>query len=393
MAQRRGKGEGSLFFSEAAGRWIGFVDAGYDANGKRRRVKVSGRTRTEARSKLAAVRKSIETGAAPIDQRMTVGECLDYWLTHLPPSVKSINTIDNLKWAVEHHLKPALGKRRLRDLSPDDVDDMLRERAAAGMSRSSLVRIHNALSRALRNAERRGKVARNVATLVDVPPGPVKKSRSLTIEQATLVLKAAEDDRLCALYKTGLMLGLRPGELLGLGWNDVDFDNGILRVTRALKRERGELIIGEQKTAGSRRALVMPSPVIDALRQHRTQQATEKLAAPTWENDDLVFTTAIGTPLDPSNVRRGFARLTKHAGIGHWHPHELRHSAASILSASGVPIEDIADILGHAGTRTTSAVYRHLIEPTVRGAAGPMNDLFGMQGEPVATDRPGRGRQ
>jgi integrase len=377
VAQRRGKGEGSLFFSEAAGRWIGFVDTGYDANGKRRRVKITGRTRAEARTKLSAARKTMETGAAPVDQRMTVGECLDYWLAHLPPSVRSVNTIDNLHWAIDLHLKPALGKRRLRDLSPDDVDKMLRDEAAAGLSRSSLVRIHNALTRALRNAERRGKINRNVATLVDVPAGPMKKSRSLTVEQAARLLAAAEGDRLAALYKTGLMLGLRPGELLGLFWIDVDLEAGVLRVTRTLKRERNELSIGEPKTAGSRRALTMPVPVLDALRLHRTQQGAEKLSAPAWENDDLVFTTIIGTPLDPSNLRRGFARLTKDAGLGHWHPHELRHSAASILSAGGVPIEQIADILGHAGTRTTSAVYRHLIEPTVRGAAAPMNALFG----------------
>jgi integrase len=197
------------------------------------------------------------------------------------------------------------------------------------------------------------------------------------VEQATQLLNAAEGDRLAALYKTGLMLGLRPGELLGLFWSDLDFEAGTLRVARTLKRERGQLNIGDPKTSGSRRALTMPAPVLDALRLHRTQQAAEKVTAPTWENDDLVFTTMIGTPLDPSNLRRGFARITKQAGLGHWHPHELRHSAASILSASGVPIEQIADILGHAGTRTTSAVYRHLIEPTVRGAAAPMNALFG----------------
>lgn len=377
MAQRRGKGEGSLFFSEAAGRWIGFVDAGYDANGKRRRIKVTARTRVEARAKLAATRKSVETGGTPVDQRMTVAECLDYWLAHLPATVQSVNTVDNLRWAIEQHLKPALGPRRLRDLGPDDVDSMLHERAAAGMSRSTLIRLHNTLYRALRNAERRGKITRNVASLVDVPAGPVKRSRSLTVEEAAALLRAADGDRLEALYKTGLMLGLRPGELLGLGWNNIDFESGILRVTRTLKRERGELVIGDPKTAGSRRALVMPAPVIDALGRHRCRQEAEKLEAPIWQDHDLVFTTTVGTPLDPSNLRRGFATLTKKAGIGHWHPHELRHSAASILSASGVPIEQIADILGHAGTRTTSAVYRHLIEPTVRGAAAPMNELFG----------------
>jgi hypothetical protein len=165
-----------LFFSEATGRWIGFVDTGYDANGKRRRVKITGRTRAEARTKLSAARNAMEAGTAPVDQRMTVGECLDYWLAHLPPSIRSVNTIDNMTWVIERHLKPALGKRRLRDLSPDDVDEMLRDRAAAGLSRSSLVQIHNALARALRLAERRGKISRNVATLVDIPAGPVKKS-------------------------------------------------------------------------------------------------------------------------------------------------------------------------------------------------------------------------
>ena len=140
--------------------------------------------------------------------------------------------------------------------------------------------------------------------------------------------------------------------------------------------------IDETKTEQSRRALAMPQPLMQALRMHRARQSAEKLRAVVWDDDDLVFTTMIGTPLDPSNLRRGFSQLTKRADIGHWHPHELRHSAASILSASGVPIEQIADVLGHAGTRTTAAVYRHLIEPTVRGAVAPMEQLFGNEGPP-----------
>lgn len=377
--KRRGKGDGSLFYSGATNRWLGFVDAGYDPNGRRRRIKVSGRTRAEARAKLADIRRNLDAGVHPGDQRITVAEWLDQWVTHLPASIKSVNTIDNIKWATERHLKPAVGKRRLRDLSPDDVDSMLRERAEAGMARSSLVRLHNVLSRALRAAERRGKVTRNVATLVDIPAGPAKKSRSLTVAQARALLDVAEGDRLEALYKTALMLGLRPGELLGLTWSNIDFDAAVLRVTHTLKRERGVLTLGDPKTDASRRALAMPTPVVDALRVHRTRQAAERLAAPEWEENDLVFTTVVGTALDPSNLRRGFARLTKKANIGHWHPHELRHSAASILSASGVPIEQIADVLGHAGTRTTSAVYRHLIEPTIRSGAEPMELLFGRE--------------
>ena len=374
--QRRDKGEGSLFYSETQGRWLGFVDAGYDASGKRRRVKVSARTKAEARAKLAAVRKSVDAGVAG-DQRTTVGDWLDQWVSQLPSSVKSVNTVDNIKWVVDLHLKPGIGGRRLRDLTPDDVDKLLRGKAAAGMSRSSLVRMHSVLKRALRLAERRGKLSRNVAALVDVPDGPARRSRSLTVLQARALLTAAKDDDLEALYVTGLMLGLRPGELLALAWADVDLDKQVLHVRRTLKRERGQLLLGDPKTPTSRRALRMPTPVVEALRAHRAKQSKVRLAAPVWQDNDLVFCTCVGTPLDPSNLRRGFARLTRAADLGHWHPHELRHSAASILSASGVPLEQIADVLGHAGTRTTATVYRHLIEPTVRHAAAPMELVFG----------------
>ena len=89
-----------------------------------------------------------------------------------------------------------------------------------------------------------------------------------------------------------------------------------------------------------------------------------------WSNpDDLVFTTTVGGPIDPNNLRRTFAGITESAGLGHWHPHELRHSAASILSAAGVPLERIADVLGHDGTRMTAQIYRHAVAPTIDDAA------------------------
>ena len=105
-----------------------------------------------------------------------------------------------------------------------------------------------------------------------------------------------------------------------------------------------------------------------------------------WSNlDDLVFTTVTGGPLEPTHVRKMFSRLTTAAGLGHWHPHELRHSAASISSAAGVPLERIADVLGHDGTRMTALVYRHVICPTI-GSARIMGDLLAPGDSP--TERP-----
>jgi integrase len=305
------------------------------------------------------------------------------WLDHaLPASARSANTTANYSWAVEKHLLPTLGGHLLRDLRPDHVDELLRDLAAKGLSRSTLARVHGTLTRALRYAERRGIVHRNVSALVDTPDGPSTASRALTVEQAKALLAQLEGERLEALYVAGLMLGLRPGELLGLPWAAVDFDRAVLSVVQSLKREPGEhgqvLLIGEPKTPRSRRALDMPEPVAVALRAHRVRQAAEQLAAgPAWEDSGLVFTTRLGAPIDPANLRRDFRRLTKAAGLGPWHPNELRHSAASLLSAAGVPIESVSDVLGHEGPRVTAAVYRHAITPSTAAARAPMDGMFG----------------
>ncbi len=238
------------------------------------------------------------------------------WLDHgLPASAKSTNTVDNYRWAVERHLVPVLGALKLRDLTPEHVDHLLAGMAAGGLSRSSMARVHGTLTRALRYAERRGLVVRNVAALVDTPQGPSTRSRALTVEQARALLAVARGDRLEALYVTGLMIGLRPGELLGLPWSAVDLDRAVLRVMQSLKRERREsgqvLLVGEPKTPRSRRALDMPAPVVQALRAHRRAQAAERLAAGSaWTETGLVFTNTAGGPIDPANLRRGFRRLT-----------------------------------------------------------------------------------
>jgi integrase len=377
MTQRRAAGEDSLFFSETQQRWIGFVDRGRDANGKRRRIKVSGRTKLEAKNKLKAVRKAIDDGLPVGEPRTTMTDLFDAWLANPPAQVKSPNTLAIHKWAIAVHLKPALGARRVRDLSVDDVETVLASLAAAGMSKASMSRIRSVLTRVLRRAEQRGVVARNVAALTETPNGKVRKSRSLDVQQAEALLVAAKDDRLEAAVITGLMCGLRPGELLGLTWPCVDLDEGTLTVRYALLRDGSELVLGDVKTATSRRTLRMPAPVIEALKSLKRSQAAERLAAAVWDERDLVFTTKIGTPVDPSNLRRTFARLTEKAKLGHWHPHELRHSAASILSASGVPLEQIADVLGHESVRVTSQVYRHLLTPEIVAAVEPMERMFG----------------
>ena len=145
-----------------------------------------------------------------------------------------------------------------------------------------------------------------------------------------------------------------------------------------MSRVGGTVQLGPTKSASSRRQLRLPAGTEDGLRQHRDRQlAQQKLTGAHWHDLELVFPTSRGTLLDPANLRRSLRTVTEQAGLGRWHPHELRHSAASLLSAAGVPLEEVADVLGHPSTRVTSATYRHKTTPTVEACAGPMEQLLG----------------
>lgn len=388
MAKRRGHGEGSIFFQKSRNRWVGSVDLGDDGSGKRRRASVTGQTKAAVKTKLRAIQHQAETGLPVTDGSLTFGRYLDRWLAEVLPArakVKSSNTIDNYRWAVERHLKPTLGAKRLRALSPEDIEGLLRQLAETGMARNSVMRVRSVAVMTLKHAQRRDLVARNSAELAEMPAGAraPEEGRSLTVEQAARLLAVAEGDPLGPLVVSGLMLGLRPCELCGLRWCDVDLEGRVLHVRQSRKRERGPdgrevLRFGEPKTAKSRRSLTMPAPVVVALQRQRALQARERLVVgAAWQDHDLVFANSVGAPIDPSNLRRVFARLTERAGLGPWHPNELRHSACSLLSAAGVPLEHVADILGHDGTRMAARFYRHAVTPAVGAAVAPMEAMFG----------------
>lgn len=389
---RRGRGEGALFYEDDRDRWVGLLELPPDGSGRRRRRKVTGRTKTEARRKLRQLQRRVEDGLPTGDGSMTLGDLLEHWLTDVLPArsrVQSKSTITNYRWAAGHAIG-GLGRRRLNELIPENVEALLRHMADEGMARNSVMRTRSVLVMALKHAQRRDIVSRNVAELAEMPvqAREPRTGRSLTPDQARQLLDVTETDRLGGLVTVGIMLGLRPGELCGLRWEDVDLDAGVLCINQSRKRttdENGQeaLVLGEPKTPKSRRALVLPELVLDALRVHRgRQQAERRAAGDRWQDLDLVFPTSVGTPMSPSNLRRDLARLTEAVGLGRWSPNELRHSAASLLSASGVPLEQIADVLGHTDTRMLLKHYRHPISRTIDAAAAPMEAMFGSGHDP-----------
>lgn len=325
----------------------------------------------EVWQKLGQVEAALLLNKPVVDGSMKIATFLEEWLTSaVEPNCLSPNTADSYRSVIRQHLVPALGKKRLRDLTVLDVDQLLAAKYDAGYSGSTVQRIRMTLMKALRHAERRDLVVRNVAALSDLRRAKPTEGRSLSPNQAAKLLAVAPSDRLGITVELGLYLGLRPGEVLGLQWCDIDLDRGTLSVRRSLKRENNMLLLGDTKTPGSRRTLAMPDPLKVALRRHKEQQDSDRERADDlWSEFDLVVTTALGTAVDPSNARRTLDRLCDKSGIGHWNPNSLRHSFASLMSLQGAPMEEVADAMGHVDTRMTSRVYRHNLKSVVDVAA------------------------
>jgi integrase len=354
--------------------FTGAISLGFDTKGKRQRIKRKGKTKTQVKNKLREVVDDLEAGVraeAGYTVKDAVNDFLDKGLKG-----KSKATIDNYRSLATHNLLPQIGATKLQALTADQLDEWMDERAEE-LSTRSLRLIHQILERAIRQAQARDKVRRNVASLITVPDGRQgHPSKAMTLDQATRLLEAVEtetDPRLAAYVVLSLLTGVRTEEARALTWAEVDLKAATMAVYRSVRTT------ADTKTPKSRRVLKLPTKAIQALRTHHTHQgAHRREAADTWHDHNLVFCREDGTPLDRWQVRREFQKITQTAGLGaDWTPRELRHSFVSILSNNGgVRIEDISDLMGHSGTPVTETVYRHEIRPALTKAATAMNKIL-----------------
>lgn len=284
---------------------------------------------------------------------------------------KTYQTYEQL---VRVHLDPGLGRIRLDRLTPAHVQQFLNAKAADGLSPQTVVHLRAVLRAALTKALRWGFVAQNAAALADPPRVPRRSYTVLSPIEARRLLAATKEHRLQALFALATAMGLRQGEALGLRWEDVDQDYPRLRVTFALQRVAGQLVLVEPKTSRSRRALPMPKAIAEALREHRQRQRLDQLVAGSrWKESGLVFTSRDGGPLDGSNVTKEFQRCLTDAGLPRMRFHELRHSAASLMLAQGVPLRTVMEVLGHSTITLTANTYGHLFPSLMQDAADAMD--------------------
>lgn len=373
---RRGNGEGTVY-KRKDGRWEGAAYVLLPSGGRSRR-RVYGRTRAEVNEKLTALQRASHQGMPATTTSQTVGDFLTTWLVDIAAVKVRPATLRSYVMYVKLHLIPGLGKKRLARLTPADVRAFLADRRAAGLSPATVKQIHAILRSALAHAVREDLVARNVARLVVVPAGPRHEVVPLSVEEAKQLLVAARNDRLYPLWAVALAIGLRRGEALGLRWCDIDLESGTLRVRQSLQRVDGALAVVPPKTERSRRSIPLPAIAVTALQEHRERMAIESTRrGQPLSADGFVFTSSIGTPLEPRNVNRAFVALLGRAGLRHVRLHDLRHTCASLLLAQGVPARVVMETLGHSAIAVTMNTYSHVLPSLQREAADRMNDLLG----------------
>jgi integrase len=340
-------------------------------NGKQKRLCVYAYSRNEVELKLEGLKQQRDKEIMRERRKKdNVAAFLLRWLDESVPLRNKARTEEGYRKIVEKHLIPHLGNIKLTELHAEQVQEMINKLAKTHKP-FTIRNIRACLRRALNHAIRWGYIAHNPATAVDLPRMTKYKIKPLTPEQARQLLQAVSGHRLEALFWIALHLGLRKGEILGLQWDDIDLEGRTLSVTGALGVVGGKLIRTTPKTEQSERILPLSLRLVELLKAHKEQQQAE------FPNSVYVFTSTVGTPLDPYNLTRTFKAMLAKAGLPkEARFHDLRHSCATLLISQGVHLSVIKDILGHSNIHTTANVYGHVLPDVSRQAIDGLGDLL-----------------
>lgn len=358
------------------GTWAVVVDLGQDDKGRRRQKWHSGyRTRRDAAHALTDILARLDTRSYVEPSKQTVSQYLSEWLSAIRTTVGP-GTWRSYRTNIEGHVLPRIGRLPLRQVTAIRLNalyaDLLEQGRCdgkGGLSPRTVRYTHAILHRALRDAVRWGRLARNPADLADPPRANTPEMRVWTRVELARFLNHARNDRLYAAWLLLATTGLRRGELLGLRWADVDLAASRASVRQSLNSAAGKLEFLPPKTAKSKRSLALDPATVAALRSHRRAQFEERLAwGPAYRELDLVFCREDGTPVRPDSLSRSFSALVRAAGLSRIRLHDVRHTYATIALTAGTHPKVVAERLGHATIGITLDIYSHVL-PSIQEEA------------------------
>jgi integrase len=380
---KRGNGEGSIY-RRSNGTWAAQYTL-WTAEGRKRRS-VSGKTRAEVSRKLTEAMADRDGGLVCDAGNLTVGEYLDRWLAASVKGTVKETTYANYAYVTRVHVSPAVGRVKLKSLSPTHVRGFYGEKARSGLAAATVKKMHVVLRKALAQVVSDGLIPRNAADGVKPPrvSAPGEEIKPLDSEECAAFLEATRGEKLEALYVLAIHCGLREGELLALRWEDANLEavKPALLVRRTLTRgENGRgYVIGASTKSGKGRRVRLTPRAVAALREHKKRQLEERIRlAGLWQDQNLIFPNEAGRTFNPSNLRnRSFRRIKARANVREdLRFHDLRHTCATLLLSEGVNVKVVSEMLGHASVTITLNTYSHVLPDMQDSAAEAMEAALG----------------
>jgi integrase len=394
---RQANGRSSIYQGKD-GRWHGRVTVGVRDDGKPDRRHVERKTRTAVVEAVRKLEKEREAGKVrKPGQRWTVAQWLTHWVESIAPLAVNENTMVGYGVAVRKHLIPGLGAHRLDRLEPEHIERFYRAMQDKGSKAGTAHQVHRTFRTALNEAVRRGHLTENPVRLAKAPKVAEEEVEPYTVAEVQQLLRAADKRRNSARWAVALALGLRQGEALGLKWSDIDLDGAILWVRRSRRRpqfahgcgdtcgrkagycpqrRRTNPETADTKSRAGRRAVGLPTQLVDLLRKHReTQQAERVAAGDKWTEEGWLFATSTGRGTSTRTDYDEWKQLLKTAGVRDGRLHDARHTAATVLLILGVPERAVMGLMGWSST-SMAARYQHMVDTVRTGIANQVNGLL-----------------
>ena len=379
MAKRRANGEGSIR-KRKDGRWEGRYTAGRDPEtGKPIYRNVLGKTQAETKAKLKqAIQESTEVDTIRAEQ-YTVGQWMDVWFENYAKIKVRPSSHQTYKGYIENHIKPNIGKVPLSKLSSLQLQKLYKkllskgrvERIEAkaqpkGLSPKTVRNIHQVISSAMDFAKSQKLIAINPTDGCALPKLEHQEMKTIPVEQLTSFLREAKESGVFEMYYIELATGLRRGELLGLKWEDLDLQQGTLRVQRQVSRINGEVVEAPLKTKNSYRTISLGADAVEILKAQRKKCGSSP----------YMFPSPTGGPISPDSVLQMLHRVLKRVGLPKVRFHDLRHTFATVALQNGVDIKTVSGMLGHYSAGFTLDTYAHVTTAAQREAAKTMGSVL-----------------
>ncbi|MED4919273.1 tyrosine-type recombinase/integrase [Geobacillus thermodenitrificans] len=349
------------------------IDVGKDpVTGKRKQASFGPfRTKTEAKKELLKIKNQVDDGSYFKESTEDFSMFMERWFNTSYKRTVEITTAKSREYVIRNHIMKYFQHKKINEITTFDIDSFYVDKLDSGYSGAYIRQMHNLLNQAFDQAVRWSLIKVNPVKNAKPPKVKSEEKITWTVDEVNRFLNLIKNSSMEIPYLLAIFTGMRRGEVLGLKWDDVDFENKKIRIKRSLCFVSGKgLIFKEPKTKKSKRQISISQHVVNVLKKHKQKQEFQKEKLGTqYQDNNLIVCTDDGKPLDPRNLLRQFYRLIEEANVPRISFHDLRHTHATILMQQGENPKVVSERLGHSRVGITLDLYSHVSDDLQEQAA------------------------